>query len=513
MSFLFLYNNCMGVLKKIIPFFIIILFAATIYFRVLPLLNQTVPYTYDQGRDFLQAEQIIRYKNMTLIGPTTGSQGIFHGAWWYYLLAVFYAVFQGWPLGFYWGLFFVSLVSVALFYIFVKKEFGFAAGLMFLSVVSVSPYFSRLAFFPANNIVVPVFVLLLIYSLYTFFETSDKKYAFLIALSIGFIFEFEVAFGAFLIPSFLIAMLFFKDIRKIFADKILFSRFFAGIAIPFIPRLLFELKYRFLQIQSAFNVFKNPTADHPQDFRGLAIDRSYLIAGYFKSIFEKQHLILGYGLLFLAFTGLWFVLKKNKTNHKEKTALFLLVLFSVLFLLTLAYKNNFFWDYYLEGIQYVYLFLMIAFAFSLSRILYVKHILLALSLFFFIVSLFVFGKDILRKKNEVVVGLKANTAIVEYILQQAKRDDFCAKVYTPPVFPHTYNYLFDYFTLQGYKKPSLGFVDNVCWYIVEPDVYEFRIEQWRKDHIPKKAYILNTKAFENGVIVEQWREDYIILTN
>lgn len=497
----------MGVLKKITLIFALGLFVISIYFRVLPILNQTVPYTYDQGRDFLQAEQIVRYRNMTLIGPTTGSQGIFHGAWWHYLLGIFYAVFQGLPLGFYWGMFAVSVISIILFYFFIKKEFGFSAGLIFLSIVSVSPYFVKHAFFPANNTIVPVFVLLFIYSLYKYFETSHEKYVFLTALSIGFIFEFEVAFGVFLIPSFFIAMLFFKDLRRIFIDKALALRFFLGLSLPFIPRMLFELKYKFLQVQSTINVFKNPTADHPQDFRGLVIDRSYLIANYFKSIFEKQHLMLGYGLLVLACVGLIFILKKDTKNHKEKTALFLFFLFSILFLLTLFYKNNFFWDYYLEGIQYVYLFIMIVFMASLNRIPYIRLFILILSALFFFVSLYVFKQDILQKKTDSFAGLKANAEIVEYVLRQTEKNDFCAQVYTPPVIAHTYNYLFDYYNLKGYKKPSLGFVNNICRYIIEPDVYKFRIEQWRKDHIPKKAYLLNTKQFENGVIVEEWRED------
>lgn len=56
------------VLETAVLLFFIFIF---IYFRLIPIINQTVPYTYDQGRDFLKAEQIIRGKNLTFIGPTT----------------------------------------------------------------------------------------------------------------------------------------------------------------------------------------------------------------------------------------------------------------------------------------------------------------------------------------------------------------------------------------------------------------------------------------------------------
>ena len=71
-------------------------------FRVGSILHQTVSYTYDQGRDFLKTAEIVLYKNPTFIGPTTGIMGIYHGAWWYYILAIAFILFNGSPIGFYW---------------------------------------------------------------------------------------------------------------------------------------------------------------------------------------------------------------------------------------------------------------------------------------------------------------------------------------------------------------------------------------------------------------------------
>ena len=81
--------------KKIV--LLILFFALFSYFRLKPIYLQTVPYTFDQGRDFLKTIEIVRDRNLTLIGPTTGAAGVFHGAWWYYYLSIPHILFQGHP--------------------------------------------------------------------------------------------------------------------------------------------------------------------------------------------------------------------------------------------------------------------------------------------------------------------------------------------------------------------------------------------------------------------------------
>ena len=66
--------------------------------RMKPLLAHSVAYTYDQGRDMMKAAEIVIYKNPTFIGPTTGIEGLFHGAWWYYYLTIPFMFFGGNPI-------------------------------------------------------------------------------------------------------------------------------------------------------------------------------------------------------------------------------------------------------------------------------------------------------------------------------------------------------------------------------------------------------------------------------
>src|SRR3989344_1530883 len=106
------------------------------YFRLKPIYFQTVGYTYDQGRDFLKAAEIVLDKNPTFIGPTTGIQGVFHGAWYYYLLLIPFFIFSGAPIGFYYFNFLLQLVSFIILIIFVNKYFGYLSALIISFMVA-----------------------------------------------------------------------------------------------------------------------------------------------------------------------------------------------------------------------------------------------------------------------------------------------------------------------------------------------------------------------------------------
>src|SRR3989304_1888047 len=56
-------------------------------------------FTYDQGRDLLKVAQIVFEHQPTLIGPTSGLQGIFYGPWWYYFLSPILFFSKGNPQG------------------------------------------------------------------------------------------------------------------------------------------------------------------------------------------------------------------------------------------------------------------------------------------------------------------------------------------------------------------------------------------------------------------------------
>ena len=93
----------------------------------------------EQGRDAIIAENIAQLKDFVLVGPQTDINGVFHGVWFYYALAIPYYLGQGNPLVASGTLIFLSsLVPVLMYGLFAdvtrSRQWGTLAGL--LTVIS-----------------------------------------------------------------------------------------------------------------------------------------------------------------------------------------------------------------------------------------------------------------------------------------------------------------------------------------------------------------------------------------
>ena len=465
---------------------------------------QNIPYTYDQGRDFLKAQEIILYKNLTFIGPTTGIMGIYHGAWWYYLLSMAFFIFNGNPVGFAYTICFLYSLSFLLFYFFLKKELGFYPATFFLSLTAFSPYLSFISTFVINSGFTIPFILFLLYSLYQYFRTKKPFFLFFIFLSAGFIFEAQVSFGLFLIPS-LILTFFALYFKKINIKEIKFKPFFYslfGLFIPFLPRLLFEIKNHFLQTKTFFNFFFHPKYYNPKPFNLIIEERLNLFIEYYFKIFNQNILAIAFFIFTLIILFLFFKKLKNYQRDFLKTNLFLIV---SIFTLSLFYKDNF-WNNYLEGLSVFYLpFLTFAFYLGLKgENKFINNLAYLLLIILLFINILNFYKNFISKKF-VAEGLIKQKKVIERIYQLVGKNDFCLKIYTPPVIPYTYQYLIDYQArIKKYSKPKLEYVNNRCFYIIEDDAYKFRIDRWREENIPKEAKLIKKEKLFKDIAIELW---------
>ncbi len=482
-----------------------ILFLLLLYFRINPIYYQTVAYTYDQGRDFLKAAEIVQTKHLTFIGPTTGIMGLFHGAWWYYILAPFYIVFGGAPQGFYFGILMIHAVALALFTFFLNKKLGFFPALLFLLIISISPYFIKISIFSGNNTLTPIAILFFLFALYQFFQTKKWAYLFFIGLSLGLVLETQLSFGIYLIPSFLGFCFIFKELRNFATKGKSLFLFFSSLIIPSIPRILFEIKNNFLQTKTLIQFFHNPTVTNPQSFQGAVIDRFRFFQSYFLGIFYDYSKLIAFLFLVIAIFCVIFFFKKYK-HHEKQVLIFLLLLILSIFTLSLTNRNNFFWENYLEGLQYIFLFVLVLSLSVLQKLKKFSFILYGLIILFLFFNVSKFRAMIIDKKEVPSLGLRADVATVNYLYEQNKNKPFCVRIYTPPVIPYTYNYLFSYYSSAGYVKPSEGFVDKSCWYIFDKETYQFRVDQWRKDNIPEKAVLEKKIMMKNETEIELWEE-------
>lgn len=481
-----------------------LLFIVFIAVRILPILQHAAPYTYDQGRDFLKAEEIVRYKNLTFIGPTTGIMGLFHGAWWYYILSIPYIIFNGIPTGFYVFMLLLTIISTVGFYLFLRKEFGIIPSLFWLSIVTFSPYFTSASYQASNNFLVPHFILLLLFAIYQFFKTRRPFFIFLSSLAAGFILESEVAFGMFMIPSFLLLLIIFSPLRKSVLTKKGIISLALGMIIPFGPRILFELKNHFLQTQTIINFFLKPKLHNPRDFTSIIYERTFLFWDYYRSIFIGSNTFIALCILIITIVALVYIFKNKKIEQIRLPLLYCFVLVFFLYLLSLVYKDNF-WGNYYEGIQYIFLFIITLIFAAFYSVKFNRLVLISIVLLSAI-SAIVSGMYYLTQTKETeAVGLRRIEKTVDYIQSKEHSDKYCVKIYTPPVVPYTYNYLFSYHErVNKIPQPQSDFVDNKCWYIIEADPFAFRLEKWREDNIPAKAKLLHRKQITSDSAIEEW---------
>lgn len=453
---------------------------------------------------------MVRYKIPTLIGPTTGIMGIFHGVWWYYFLSIPYLLFNGNPSGFVFFIFFMSAAQVFLFYFYLKKKMGSVPSFIFLLLVTNSSYFIFTSFFVTSSVLVMPFLLLLLYATYQFFDTQKKRYQFLIFLSLGFIFEAELSFGVFIIPSYLLTIIATKQIVKFFSKKSYILYSFVALILPILPRIFFEMRHNFIQTRTALTFFLKPHFFIQKSFDSIFFDRVNLFFNYYKSLVFDNSL---FAMIFLFITVLGFFYGFKKLKHLHKKYLFFVTLFTIfLFLISFLYKDNF-WAHYYEGFPLFYLVIIsISFyAASQSRVKMIKYIPIVVMGIFLVMTGYKMYKALMNTTQTANIDLRAHINVLNYLYAQNKNQPFCVRIYTPPVIPYTYNYLFNYYQrVKKYPAVSTEYVNHKCWYIVEQeqdsDGYKARITQWRSENISSKARLVRTKIMDSGTQVEHWEE-------
>ncbi len=472
---------------------------ATLYavIRIPSLTAHYVAYTYDQGRDFLAGSQIILQHKIPFIGPTTGIGGLFHGSWWYYLLTLPYILFRGAPIGFYWFNFSIQFILLLLFMYFLYKKFGLLISVLFGLIVALSPYFTFLALFVGNNsMVLPSLLIFLICNYLLFEKNKSANLPLLLCitgLSLSFVGEFELSFGILLIPLYFGGVFLFTELRSKLLDWTRGGYFLLGLAIGFFPRMLFELKNGFPQTKVLLSFFLHPKLyNNPAPYLNRVSERWILFREYFFELFNEKYFAYIFLISIIVITGITvFSILKHKSKIQSVFFFYFFLLFGLFFLSTLY--SDFFWKNYYEGIHYIFLFVCIA---LFAAPLYKKYIQVRRSVLILLVMIlfFVSFNTIRHSKKPPFDGLQVQEAVADYIFtQQNQNEQYCVRIYTPSVIPHTYRYLF----LVRHMNPSTEWVNGTCWFIVEADGFSKRREDWLGIHTPKSNHTVVVKKIKD----------------
>lgn len=474
---------------------LIILLAAAFFVRVYRT-DKLLYFFYDQGRDAINIKKIYAQLDPALVGPTTGLAGILRGPAFYYLLLPAYFVGKGSPVVAAIWLQIINMVGLAFIYLSARKISSKRAGLLAVLLVGFSRHLVGLSRWLSNPSPIFTSVPIMIYGL---LQIKDNKKPHIwwpiVALMVGLNLQFEIASEIWFIPAILLLVFSISSIRPTKKTALISSAvFFATL----LPQIVFDLIHDGIMRKAVIKHF----ADSQQ--ASFAFSWSAIVErlGFYFQSFQKiytPHHAQSFTLL-LVFVFFYLLRKKNR----KKVNLLLFLIFIPLFIL-LFYQGNQgnFYSYYLIGL---FPLSAIFIAVVLDKLLGNKFLILIPLLF---LTTFIYPNYI-DLKNYLTAGIDGETHIslgnqiqaIDWIYQDAKDKQFNVDVYVPPVLPHSYDYLFDWYGQKEYQAlPSKEHLPLLyTLYEVDPQRPQ-RLEEWlqRQESIAK----VEDQARFGGIVVQR----------
>ena len=228
-------------------------------------------FDHEKTRDLLDSLIIYKDLNITLLGPTTEIDGVFHGPLYYYLVGFFYFIFGGDPKAGSIISFGFNILGILTLYFIGKDLFGKRVGLIASFLYAVSFESVSYAFWLSNPGPSIPLIFLMFYFFYKFLTRPTKKLSPYLALSLfcyGLTIQFQVLNFVFAIPLFILFLLSKKHLPSL---KTLFVGLIAFL-VSISTFIIYELKYNFLMIKGIFGKVFIPmfsgggeaqTASHP----------------------------------------------------------------------------------------------------------------------------------------------------------------------------------------------------------------------------------------------------------
>ena len=281
-------------------------------------LDKNLFFGYEQGRDLLAIKDIIFNKNLTLLGPKTDIDGIYHGPLSFYLLIPSFILTGGNPLLIIVSLIFVHILSFILLYkanleLFGKKVAAISVLLLGISYSSI--VYSR---WLSNPNLIPALAIGIFYSL----VRAKKKPIFLILCASlwAVIFHLSLLSAATLVAPILFSLFILKI--KLTLKNVALSILACAILLSSYP--VFELRNDFLLSKSVQHLWqtgdnKSLSIRNIQEFKNEIVDGvfpasraaalwlfTFLSAlSLWKSFKNKNYLV---PLTFAVFPALFFLL-------------------------------------------------------------------------------------------------------------------------------------------------------------------------------------------------------------
>lgn len=513
--------------EKALLFIFLILLAGGLFLRLVPAITGNTYFGFDQGLDTILVKQLVVDHKINLVSRYSGLQGVLMGPLWTWFQAIPFLLSGGNPAAQSVFLSLFSLASSAATYWVLKKYLGPVIAIFAASWTLFAPIFVFNATVPASPHPLTFLFIFFLWFAYELFFQKKAVFWLPLLLLTGVLFQFEIGFALFLLPSIAILFLINKSWRKLSwhlpAGILLFS-------LTFLPQALFDLRHQFLITKGVLRLFSGGSNSLYGSHSSLPVrfgERAWSFGDDFLTmvlLFREWFIVIPMVLSMIWGTVL--IIKQ-----KAQPQLNFLILLAVIigsFYVGYSFYPGPLWVWYRAGLPIVYTLLLVIpleAIWKKYRLIRLPFVVLFVIMIIKAVNLPDVAAQLKGRANPDVANLKVQKMVLDYIYTNAGVRPFAYFAYTPPVYDYIWQYDFWWYGQKEYRRipinwqmgvPLLGIgsqgtppsaVQGLFYLIIEPNRERpWEPDGWKKSYI-KVGRVLETKEFPGQVTVEKRTTD------
>ncbi len=437
--------------------------------RLLPIVTEQVFFHFDSARDWLWIRDLVVNKKIPLVGPWSSLQGVFYGPLTYYLLAVFFWLFSGNPIGGSVYALIINFAALMITYQFLHRKFNDLTALIGLILLTFSPLSMYIATFIFQSN--PSFILGA-WLLWPLYYLSQGKITVLPELFLIAGLGVHVnLFWTLFVTGYIFSLILFLGLKMSW-KIILFS--LGALVLPILPQIIFEIRHQFLQTHALLDYI---TGNNHSLGRNLPLflrlsDRGQLFFQIIKqSIGINNNFITGILIALIILTVI-LMIKSHRHHHLFlKTLIWLVVIF---FGGATIFPAQFkIW--YLYGLMPTFAVMA---ALILSQIFQnlkpARLIIIVFLIVFVLASLNQFWRSL--NTDDFKRDLKIyhqQKEVAEKVIDWGGNETYAVYVYTEPIYDYPYQYLFWWLRQKTGKGPvAYSYLPQKYDYVLHKQLYD-----------------------------------------
>lgn len=429
---------------------------------------------FEQGRDAQIIEKIYTLADFVLVGPSTSIGGVFHGPWYYYLLALPYGVSSGNPVAA--SIFLIilgSLVPVVMYFLgkelFNSKLWGIVVG-----VVTIFSYeyilYSR---WLSNVSPAPLFIALAFLMLWKFCKKNNQFYflgfvaSAILAMSFQMILSIQFIFAVILL--FVFRQLKLPTLRTILLSLLI-------ILFLYFPLILFDFRNQHITFNSLVNFGNGSERKDGNLVGGLVVYFTQIRHHISLSVTNISNIWFQAGLI----TLILFASIIDFKNLRNRGKLFFLYswTFMSLPLIWVSPGNP---QYYVGvGLGWILLFCFALKTFWESKQLRIIPVVFSMM---FIVGIFLslynlnFHKDVFFRTFQDDLNYADQKSVLDFIHKDSDGQTYQLSAFTiPSLHPEAWEYLHKYYYPDDKSSDA-----RIVYIVIEKYVYPVWENKWIND--------------------------------